>query len=44
MALNFHAAEIEASTPARTEYIISRVREYLVDVQWVNWTRWNGHM
>jgi hypothetical protein len=32
MALNFHAAEIETSDPARTEYIVTSVREHLADV------------
>jgi hypothetical protein len=32
MALNFHAAEINTSPPARTEYVITSVREHLADV------------
>jgi hypothetical protein len=32
MALNFHAAEIGASEPARTEYIVASVREHLAEV------------
>jgi hypothetical protein len=32
MALNFHAAEIGTSQPARTEYIVGSVREHLVEV------------
>jgi uncharacterized membrane protein len=32
MALNFHAAEIGTSPPARTEYIIASVREHLTEV------------
>jgi heme exporter protein D len=32
MALNFHAAEVGTSGPARTEYIITSVREHLADV------------
>jgi hypothetical protein len=32
MALNFHAAEITPSDPARTEHIVTRVREHLADV------------
>jgi predicted DNA-binding protein YlxM (UPF0122 family) len=32
MALNFHAAEIGTSEPARTEYIVRSVREHLAEV------------
>jgi hypothetical protein len=33
MALNFHAAEIGTSPPARTEFIIASVREHLAEVR-----------